>query len=510
MKKCILPKVVLLFYLFSFGAITLQGTTLTPTDALDSAKKLFTGKPADYYSSDSPTADSLIIFVDAQPSMNWEHECYVLKYPKQFEGAVESISPEVTRQNLPPEFPDGLSPLEVSFNQFPLQQDPMIIEESPVPFTSHVSHRTCCKTHALILSGGIDPSWNYYRYWNDCAFIYQTLSKHYLIHKENIHVHIADGGIQYGSTITIPEGQDEAVPNDIDGDGETDRIDPASYSLINNLFHNLDITLKELDHLFIYVIDHGGRDEDGESYINLWNNEKIYAFDLIRWPEPLIKRNVFVTIVMGQCYSGGFVEHLKHLPNISIATACAPDETSGVYMDFTKPLGDVLFKYDEFVYHWTCAMNGATPYGTEVNADSDNDGNVSIEEAFIYAQQKDRLKTETPQYYTSSPLLTNYLSFYRIPYTTNFEELYSNYSSEELQFSLANRDLIVSRSINNTSDFEISIVSCLDYKTVYMQSFSADNNSVTIPTSQLPEGIYIALACNKSGAKITYKFSNVK
>ncbi len=55
------------------------------------------------------------------------------------------------------------------------------------------------------------------------------------------------------------------------------------------------------------------------------------------------------------------------------------------------------FLYEEFVCHWTAAVNGETPDGTSVNADEDGDGQVSMKEAFRFARDQDRA-SETPQY----------------------------------------------------------------------------------------------------------------
>ena len=59
--------------------------------------------------------------------------------------------------------------------------------------------------------------------------------------------------------------------------------------------------------------------------------------------------------------------------------------------------------YDEFVYQWTCAVNGATHTGSPVQADKDNNGRVTMEEAFDYALEHDRRKNEHPVY-NSTPL----------------------------------------------------------------------------------------------------------
>ena len=53
--------------------------------------------------------------------------------------------------------------------------------------------------------------------------------------------------------------------------------------------------------------------------------------------------------------------------------------------------------FNEFSYHFTCTINNADPDGNAVNADTDNDGEVSMAEAFNYAQANDT-RSETPWY----------------------------------------------------------------------------------------------------------------
>ena len=73
--------------------------------------------------------------------------------------------------------------------------------------------------------------------------------------------------------------------------------------------------------------------------------------------------------------------------------------------------------YDEFCYHWTCAINGEDIYGNNVDADTDNDGYVSMKEAYDYAVLNDD-KPETPQYSSSPTLAGDHVAFDNIPNAT--------------------------------------------------------------------------------------------
>ncbi|MHA1908613.1 MAG: C13 family peptidase, partial [Candidatus Thorarchaeota archaeon] len=106
------------------------------------------------------------------------------------------------------------------------------------------------------------------------------------------------------------------------------------------------------------------------------------------WLDSITCRHMI--IVMEQCVSGKFITHLSE-PNRVILTACKDDESS--YS------ADTEGNWDEFVYHFMCALV-SFPWnsdGSTVDADFDNDGNISMREAFIWAAAMDS-RPETPWY----------------------------------------------------------------------------------------------------------------
>ena len=98
-----------------------------------------------------------------------------------------------------------------------------------------------------------------------------------------------------------------------------------------------------------------------------------------------------MVIVMEQCFSGGFLRDLSGSNRI-IMSAATQYESS-----WCKNLSPTNCSYNEFSYHFTCAVNSAHPNGTSVDADSNNDGHVSMVEAFNYAVSEDQAN-ETPMY----------------------------------------------------------------------------------------------------------------
>ena len=239
---------------------------------------------------------------------------------------------------------------------------------------------------AVIVNGGRNKLTNHERYWNDCAFLYRTLRHTYHIPQRNITVLMSDGGAQEDDMIRADGWGFRSSPTDLDGDGLPDVNYSAKREMLVSVLYDLSKKLTTNDHLFLFFVDHGGStDHLSDSFIWLWNDEKMedYALAMLLRLFNVASMN----ILMGQCYSGGFMEELAREGRI-MSTSCCGNEQS-----WASP----NYEYDEFVYHWICAINGADEAGRPINADTDHNGEVSMAEAFEYARSHDCVN-ETPQY----------------------------------------------------------------------------------------------------------------
>ena len=412
MEKKIKFLFLLLCCLINSPAIAQQMRDVSRQEALSIVKMCFNDQDVDYYLCDDPVlnvmsegeklsflqSNAWIFFVDAEPMKGWEHDCYIVSIAKEIREYLYP-TPLLTKFRLPPM--GNFSPLEVK-NRYGVRafQKPYVKKAT---LTNEVKS-AAGHTYAVILSGGHNKYSNYERYWNDCSFVYQTLVNKYGVPKNNIAVVMSDG-TNPAEDMHLTTGGYKSSPLDLDYDGRPDIQYAATHANVKNVLSNFSQRIEKDDHLFFYVIDHGGtRDENNQSYICLWNEEKLHDYELADWLRPFNDKQVYVNAVLGQCFSGGFVEELTNVGCV-VATASESDKSSYSCRDIP---------YDEFVYHWTSAINGEDAYGKLVSSDVDNNNRVTMEEAFMYAKQKD-CAPEHPQYKSNPISVGEDLAFNNLP-----------------------------------------------------------------------------------------------
>lgn len=387
MKNVLLLLSVVFNCLFSTVSLAQTAKSISKDDALAIAQKQFVGKDVDYYILSNSTSAVWNIFVDAEPMKGWQHDCYVLTIPKATTTDINTIRPRKLLRKMPPK--EDYAPLLVK-NRYGSNANTKPLVKKAV--SSNSNNVTAQRTYAIILSGGINKNANHERYWNDCSFIYQTLVNKYDIPKENIYPIMSDGDDPAVDMRCVSGGY-KSQSLDLDFDGIDEIKLAATKTNVKSTLSTLSNKLNKDDHLFIFVIDHGGTDDyNTNSYICLWDYENLYDYELATMLEPFTAKYVNVNVVLGQCFSGGFNDNLKKVGCV-VASASTGSESSWSCSDIP---------YDEFVYHWICAVNEATPNKTSIKSDTDKNGRVTMEEAFNYAKVHDRVTDEHPMY-TSTP-----------------------------------------------------------------------------------------------------------
>jgi hypothetical protein len=315
----------------------------------------------------SPDFDSWLYFIDELPFANWSHNSRFV--------FVNTINGKISIQNV--NFPP------TNINEWKMLTDNpdipkgekfnLVEEEKSSILKSGLVPANC---YAVIISGGMDSYNNWERYWNDCSAIYSTLVNIYGYLDSHIYVLTSDG-TNSGNDRHFNDFSYGSSPLDLDGDGDNDTQFSATRANITSVFNTLSGILDTDDYLFIFSTDHGGQDSGDDVYINLWNetmNDDEFAVEVNKVNAGEIN------IVMEQCHSGGFIADLSD-ENRVIATACTAGEPS-----WAMPPN---YTYNEFAYHWTAAVAGEDPNGNTIDADTDNNGYVSVQEAFDYAYTND-------------------------------------------------------------------------------------------------------------------------
>lgn len=189
----------------------------------------------------------------------------------------------------------------------------------------------------------------------------------------------------YGNIVTGPL---ESSPLDYDGDGQPEQnIYSATKNSVQSVFSTLGQLVGTDDDVFIFVTDHGER-ENNISYITLWNNARLSPAEFNNELQKLHNSGGRINIMMGQCFSGGFIDSINQT-NISITTSVSADEAAKARTDL---------QYSEYLYYWLSAMNGSKiDDGTPVEADTDDLVGVSFYEAYQSAKKADQ-KGDHPLY----------------------------------------------------------------------------------------------------------------
>lgn len=323
--------------------------------------------------------DSWVVIINTEPSAN-SGPFFLYIYVDPYSGNADKDSWEWG-------FPDTFE-FEVVKSIYMRKEDEPTIAISALSSVRASSFDDQSNNWAVIISGGVRSDVNWERYWNDCSAIYKCLRQTYNYSRERIIVVMSDGKSS-GLDRRMNNETYMSSPLDLDGDGTDDINYSATRSNLSNVFNYLRGQVKSDEQVLIFVTDHGAR-RNNESYICLWNGEEISASEFTQEVKK-INSGSRKHVVLGQCYSGGFIFPLSSCSNITVATASMKDELSW-------SSGDNL--YDEFLYHWISAAAGRTPEGTVVDADRNYYAGVSAEENFRYAQNNERRK-ETPQYESS-------------------------------------------------------------------------------------------------------------
>ena len=340
----------------------LIGTTISVTGYLVRAAGnfLLVANPLSYFNNSLDSRNHIMLTGSVPETM----EDHLLGFQITVKGILEPYDPDYGTSGMGVDsFFDIHSDLTVPGIYDDVQMVPYpMVDAHPWDF---LEYDPTAEKYAVLYSGGIKPGKDYYRYWNDIIYMYFILQMHGYT-SNNIYVIYKDG-----------VGEDTYTQVDY----------PANHASMDTVFGILEDEMGFRDTLFFYTTNHGGG-----GGISVWNPMDpaggLTHSQVSNWLDAITCNNMI--IVMEQCVSGKFITHLSAEDRV-ILTACKDDESSYGC--------DTEGNWDEFVYHFMCALISYSfhaPLST-VDADYNNDGLISMKEAFIHAALHDS-RGETPWY----------------------------------------------------------------------------------------------------------------
>ena len=299
----------------------------------------------------SPDYTSWLIFVDLHPRAYWAHEC-ISYYVNTSTGEVISHN-----DRFPPSIPmDTLQCVDPVFSSS---------QRSTVYGNDKAQSRTMSDVDstkwAVIMGGTYVYATNGSSINTECFEIYTMLCDTYSYSEDQIFVLYTDPSVQ-----------------DFDYDNLPDKDYDFTKANVNVVFNTLSTMMSSGDTLSIFVMSHGDTIGVNKSAIVLWDGQEKFFDDELKAQVEKIPADIPITVIMGQCHSGGFIDDL-FMKCDYIATSCAWNETAwpALYEDRS-----------EFYRHWITAMSNFNADSVNTAIDSDANKIITFSEAFAYTNAR--------------------------------------------------------------------------------------------------------------------------
>jgi PKD repeat protein len=337
----------------------------------------------------------------------WEHDCAIHYYcplSQSFTGelTLSTCTSPVTigSDEEPLAYADGNVPTPEGYTpQDPYPWDPGCAND-------------CSKQYALLISGGKNRDYNNQRYWNDISFVFNTLIE-YGYDRTHIKVLMSDGSSNELDQKVVGGYANSSTKLEGSSDTTVDVTGAADLSNLTNTLNNWGLPTDAS--LFIFMTGHGGNVSNTNNVLYyLYYNQTITDADFVKKIDALDIKNI--TLVMEQCYGGGFKEEFIDNPTdhgvnqkrvlITAANWNEPSWANG------------------FSNAWTMGVAGHDRDNVliDLSADLSKDQRVSNQESYDYGKANDpfaKSGKEHPQIFsrtgTGTDPLTRFLTECTIP-----------------------------------------------------------------------------------------------
>lgn len=228
--------------------------------------------------------------------------------------------------------------------------------------------------YAIIINGGYNSTVNHPQYWNDCSIVYKMLKNEYGYSDNNIFVIMSDGT---SSAADLSDGT--SSPVDLDGDGISDIDYLANLGNLSTVFNAVANNTANGGDVFIYVTGPLYQSSTFKA-LGLWSGTYVTDAELSSYISS-ISTNAKTHILLNIPEVSSFGTYLVNRANSTITAVNNGSNGSDKIITVQDK------SYSRFTYNWTAAMTGENPGTTSVvDADLDNDDNISFLEAFKYAK----------------------------------------------------------------------------------------------------------------------------
>lgn len=406
MKKSIYHTIAAIIAMLFLTAESAIAGPVSEEDAYEIVSGQITETGANYYICETDDDSLWQFFVDVEPTKAWAHNCYLISIPKDGESDAVSVSKE--KRRFPP---------KVRMRPYKVEKPPMKTPALSAPSFAAGQRPTKFRgnIYALIVNGGGNVNLNSEYDWNDCAYIYNTLRITYGVPKENIEVLFNDGGVPFADMLDSDDEMVDSNP-DLDGDGEKDVTGASTSTNFQNVVNSMAEKISDDDMFFLFLKGPAERSNEDGTMLYFWednrpeDNNIVTKNKLATMLQPILDRDCLKNIVLAYNYSGDYPAEFKK-EGVFVTTAC------GKKQEMTRLHGESCY---DFPYLWISAINRVDPYGTNVGSDYNEDGYISMLEAFNNVYER-REFTANPQYYSSSSKFANMLN---MDYILSSDELY--------------------------------------------------------------------------------------
>ncbi|MCX6681833.1 MAG: Ig-like domain-containing protein [Methanoregula sp.] len=261
---------------------------------------------------------------DALKQANWYHDCSINYYCP----VDKSLTQDPVPCNSPVTYVDNNGNTQYLTYADGEQANPeglTVIHDPDV--WKPVCQENCDKYYALLISGGINQANNHARYFNDIMFMYNTLIE-YGYSPGHINVLMSDGcdaGYDRHISNTAPMYDDSKSCTYF----TPGLVAPATRATVSDNLTKYAVggakELKQDETLFIFTTSHGGNVAAGATPNNnivtlcLWGNECISDDDFVGYLNNINVGNI--TMVMEQCFGGGFKDEFINPDSASLTNA---------------------------------------------------------------------------------------------------------------------------------------------------------------------------------------------